>query len=106
MKEYNKLVRDNIPEIIEKSGFEFKTRILTNEEFQKELIKKLLEESKELAEITERDELLEELADVFEVLDYILISERIDMYDIQEYRDRKNMKKGGFDNKVFLEYIK
>jgi predicted house-cleaning noncanonical NTP pyrophosphatase (MazG superfamily) len=106
MKVYNKLIRDKIPHIIEESGFEATIRILDDEEYKVELKKKLLEEVKELLEAEEREDFLEELADVFEVLDYILITEKIDLFDIQEYRVKKNMKKGGFEDKVFLENVK
>jgi hypothetical protein len=41
MKEYNKLVRDNIPEIMVKNGAKPVVRVLTDEEYLKELNKKL-----------------------------------------------------------------
>ena len=42
-KTYNKLVRDNIPNIIKNNGEDPITRILTNEEYKQELEKKLYE---------------------------------------------------------------
>lgn len=47
MKEYNKLVRDNIPEIMIKNGAKPVTRILSDNEYLEELNKKLLEEVNE-----------------------------------------------------------
>lgn len=44
MKEYNKLVRDKIPEIIEKDGHKAKFRTLSEKDFFIALDKKLLEE--------------------------------------------------------------
>ena len=44
MKQYNKLVRDKIPEIIEKSGRRLEYEILTNDAYRTELDKKLDEE--------------------------------------------------------------
>ena len=61
---YDKLVRDKIPEIIEKSGKTCETEILTDEEYIKMLDKKL---SEELAEYHAAQN-LEELADLLEVL--------------------------------------
>ena len=42
MREYNKLVRDKIPEIISNNGENPKIRILDNIEYKKELDRKLL----------------------------------------------------------------
>ncbi len=46
---YNKLIRDKIPKVITQSGGKYKTRVLPEEEFEKELKRKLMEESKELS---------------------------------------------------------
>ena len=64
VKEYHKLVRDKIPEIIEASGKVCKTEILSDEEYLRMLDAKLDEE---LAEY-HQDQSLEELADLLEVL--------------------------------------
>jgi predicted house-cleaning noncanonical NTP pyrophosphatase (MazG superfamily) len=47
MPTYNKLVRDKIPEIIEKEGKTYKTVILDDDQFKLELRKKLKEEVQE-----------------------------------------------------------
>ena len=47
-KTYNKLVRDNIEEIMISKGAKPVTRILSDEEYLTELNKKLLEEVKEI----------------------------------------------------------
>lgn len=61
---HNKLVRDKIPEIIEKSGKKAITRTLTQEEYLSELDRKLNEECEEY----QADKSLEELADMLEVM--------------------------------------
>lgn len=53
-KVYNKLVRDNIPEIIMNDGEYPVIRVLNDEEYKKELERKLLEEYKEVIEATDR----------------------------------------------------
>lgn len=47
MPVYNKLIRDRIPEIIDKSGKKYSVRILDSEEYTKELQKKMYEEMDE-----------------------------------------------------------
>jgi predicted house-cleaning noncanonical NTP pyrophosphatase (MazG superfamily) len=44
MPTYNKLVRDRIPEIIERTGASFNTTILSETDYIKELKKKCYEE--------------------------------------------------------------
>ena len=61
---HNKLVRDRIPEIIEKSGKTAYCHILSNDEYIVELDCKLNEECAEYQE----DKSIEELADMLEVI--------------------------------------
>ena len=65
---FNKLVRDNIPNIIENNGEKAITRILSDKEYRVELYKKLLEESQEVINSQDTEDILEELADVLEEL--------------------------------------
>ena len=60
---YNKLVRDKIPEILDKKGVSYEKRIASDEEYKIELVKKLEEEVAEFKEALSSDE----LADVMEV---------------------------------------
>jgi len=99
LKIYNKLVRDNIPEIMIKNGATPVTRILTNEEYLSELNKKLSEEVKEYLESGE----VEELADIEEVILAILNTKGLTKEELEEIRKDKSSKKGAFDNKIFLE---
>ena len=64
-KVYNKLVRDRIPEIIEKDGASFKTSVLNDEDFKTELLKKLIEEAQEVVGAKDDNkELVKELGDM------------------------------------------
>ena len=105
MKKYNKLVRDNIPRIIKNDGLESKTRILNEEEYEVELRKKLVEEATELSEATNIEEKIYELADIYEIIEYILMTNKIDKRQVDIMRIKKNMKKGSFEEKIFLEYV-
>lgn len=60
---YNKLIRDNVPNICHDKGIETNTRILDDEEYVLELKRKLVEESKEVL-CSDSTGFLEELADV------------------------------------------
>lgn len=99
MKIYNKLVRDNIPEIMIKNGAKPVTRILSDEEYIKELNKKLQEELNEYLS----DGNVEELADLEEVLLAILKLKNISLEEFNKIRIAKVNKRGSFDKKIFLE---
>lgn len=95
---FNKLVRDNIPEIIKKNGQIPHTKVLTEEEYKYALEEKLKEEVNEYIS----DNSIEELADILEVLDAIVQQNK---FSWQEIIDKKNIKKGqrgGFSKRVFL----
>ena len=99
MKIYNKLVRDKIPEIIKSEGREVKAKILNDEEYKKELNKKLKEEVKEYLE----DNNAQGLADIVEVVYGILNSMDITIEEFEKIRKEKAKKRGAFNKKIFLE---
>ena len=102
-KIFNKLVRDNIPNIIENNGEKAITRILSDKEYRVELYKKLLEESQEVINSQDTEDILEELADVLEVLKSIAELENRNLDDVIEIANQKRLKRGGFSKKIFLE---
>ena len=101
MKVYNKLVRDRIPEIIEADGKSCKTRILSDEEYIVALEAKLNEEVAEY----QADKNLEEMADVLEVLQAICIARGYSLEELEALTAKKASKRGGFADKIFLEYV-
>lgn len=102
---YNKLVRYKIPEIIESNGEKPITRILSDEEYRIELEKKLLEEYKEVLKTENSEDRVEELADMLEVIISLAKLENKSLNDIIEIANNKREKRGGFNNKVFLEKV-
>ena len=70
--EFNKLVRDRIPEKIISGGETANCRIANDIFLNTLLLEKLYEECFELIDATDEDEVLEELADVYEVCEAIL----------------------------------
>ena len=99
MKVYNKLVRDKIPDIIkEKDNRDCVTEVLDDENYLKELNKKLQEELKEYLESGE----VEELVDIEEVLRAILKTKKVSYENFEKVRKDKVEKRGAFDKKIFL----
>lgn len=104
-KVYNKLIRDRIPEIIEKDGAIFKTRVLDDDDFKTELLKKLLEEAQEVVGAKDDGkELVKELGDILEIIDYIAKSFDLEKSEIERVKAERKNSRGGFDKKLFLEY--
>ena len=103
-KIYNKLVRDKIPSIIEENGETPIIRVLDESDYKKELEKKLYEEYKEVIEASD-EERVEELADMLEVICALACLENKSLNDIIEIANKKNEKRGAFDEKIFLEKV-
>ena len=96
---YNKLVRDKIPENIDKiEGRKASYKILSDEEYLQELDKKLFEEAHEFVE----EHSVEELADLMEVVSAIMKVQNISLEDVEKARKIKNDKKGKFEDKIYL----
>jgi predicted house-cleaning noncanonical NTP pyrophosphatase (MazG superfamily) len=97
MEKYNKLVRDNIPDFLDKKGIPYEKRIASEEEYKIELIKKLEEEIEEFMEANEP----EELADIIEVIEAL---KKLPEYEnVEEVRKNKREEKGAFEQKIILK---
>lgn len=99
---YNKLVRDLIPDVITKTGKEFSTRILPEDEYIVELKKKLTEELQEYNEAKTDKEAVEELADILELLHAAVKIHGSSVEKLEEVRKAKAEKRGGFEQRIFL----
>ena len=102
---YNKLVRDNIPDIIVSNGETPITRILSSVEYKQELEKKLYEEYKEVLNTTNSKDRIEELADMLEIIISLAQLEEKSLDDVIEVAKTKRLKRGGFDKKIYLEKV-
>ena len=98
---YNKLVRDNIPEIISYNNQKSSYHIATDEEYKNKLLEKLEEEISEF--ITDKNE--EELADIFEVIEHIITTFNFNKEKIFEIKESKAKKNGKFRKKKILEKV-
>lgn len=101
VKIYNKLVRDKIPEIIKADGKTCKTEILSDDEYLKMLDAKLDEE---LAEY-HKDQNIEELADLMEVIYAAAVARGYSVDELEKVRVKKAEERGGFRNKVLLREV-
>lgn len=97
-----KLVRDKIPAIIRATGEEPVVRVLSPEEYLPALLEKLVEESLEAQEAGVED-LLNELADLQEVIRAILAALDWDARTLEEAAKRKVEARGAFTARVWLE---
>ena len=103
-KIYNKLVRDNIPNIIESKGETPIIRILNDDEYKIELEKKLNEEYQEVLNATGKNR-IEELADMIEVIKYLAKTENATLDEVIAIANEKSSKRGAFNDKIFLEKV-
>ena len=98
MPVYNKRVRDKILEIIKSNGQKSTHKILSDEEYTKELINKLGEEVEEY----KTDKNTDELADIMEVIYALADIHGCTPEQLEAIRAEKAEKRGGFNDKIFL----
>ena len=96
--QYDKAIRDKIPEIIQKDGHSCSVKTLSNEEFLEHLEKKL---SEEVAEY-QNDKNPEELADILEVIYRIAQLKGVSKEELEKIRIKKSEERGGFEKNLFL----
>lgn len=100
-KEYNKLVRDRIPEILLEAGINFKISTLSATEYRQLLRKKIIEEAQEIAE-ADAEHLLTELADLYEVLDALIETYGLSLDAILKEQKQRRIERGGFKQRIKL----
>ncbi len=98
MLEYNKAIRDKIPEIIQKDGHTCNVKTLSDEQFLVEIEKKL---SEEIAEY-QKDKNPEELADILEVIYRIAQLKGVSKEELEKIRVKKTAEKGEFKKNLYL----
>ncbi len=102
---YDKLVRDNIPNIILKNGEKPFTRVLTDEEYWQYLLKKDQEELDEVRLAESLEERKKELADKLELIRAMAEFSGFSLNDIIAEADVKRQKNGGFEKRLLLERV-
>jgi predicted house-cleaning noncanonical NTP pyrophosphatase (MazG superfamily) len=100
--QYDKLVRDRIPEIIEANGQCCAVRVLSDEEYAQRLDEKLAEE---VAEYRESGE-VEELADLVELIRAVVTFRGMSWEEFDRIRLHKQAERGGFSKRLWLESVR
>lgn len=95
---YDKLVRDNIPAMIENDGERAVTRILGDAEYRACLERKLDEEVAEF----HQSGAIEELADILEVVSALCAARGHSMDELLKIQQKKRDERGGFERRIFL----
>jgi predicted house-cleaning noncanonical NTP pyrophosphatase (MazG superfamily) len=101
--QYDKLVRDRIPEIIKEAGKEPVTKMVKDSaELKLLLIDKLAEEMQEYTESGS----VEEIADILEVLQALVEKVHgMNWEQVREIQGRKREERGGFRDGIVLERV-
>lgn len=100
-----KLIRDNLPDIMRKKGIGIHERFMDEEEFLVKLKDKLLEEAAEVKNAQNLEELIEELGDMLEVIYTLAQLNGISIDEIEKARMAKRHTKGGFDKKIYNRFV-
>lgn len=99
---YDKLVRDDIPDLIRADGETPETDRVSGEQYRARLHEKLDEEVAEFHD----DPSPEELADVRAVLDALQSAESIAEQDVRDARERKRKERGAFADGIVLHAVR
>lgn len=102
---YNKLIRDYIKDKIERTGESCSVRKITDDqEYQQELLKKVVEEAGALAHVSSREAFLSEYADLMVVLDALTQHLELSEADIKTAMIENVERKGFFKERYFLHW--
>lgn len=97
-----KLVRDLVPALIRESGRQAEVRYLAGAELTNALVAKLCEEAREAAEaVDQKERLVEELADVTEVMSALMRLFGIHDDDVADAAKVKALQRGRFETGAF-----
>lgn len=102
----NKLVRDKMADSMRSKDCIVYDRVLSNQdEFISALKAKLVEEALEVKESKKIQDLIEEVADLFEVVEALLKVSDISLDQIKDAQTLKQIKKGSFSARIFVDCI-
>ena len=103
-----KLVRDNQAEVLNRQGYPCQYRNLSKDELASAIVSKMPEEVEEIKVALNggsRDELIEEIADLQELVGCLVTITGLSPQDIKSTQDQKRNRRGSFLTGQFMEYI-
>lgn len=100
-----KLVRDKVPDLIRASGRTPHVRTLTANSYRSALRDKLREEVAELTAAQTAESVIEEAADILEVLAAIAVDHGVTLDTIGDVAQGKRENRGGFDMRLWLDAV-
>lgn len=115
IKKYNKLIRDRIPEKMDKNGATYEVVELDDSGYKIELMRKMGEEYGEVKDAyanlltndsrENRRKLLMELADLQQCLNSFLSAADFTPEELEDVRQKKEIENGGFEKRLFLKAV-
>lgn len=100
-----KIWRDKAIARLEVCGSCVHSRGLDDQEYDAQLRLKFREETDEVCVSQSKKELIEELADVLEVIDSLCLLHNISREEVVAVQDKKRADRGGFANRIFVDYV-
>lgn len=101
---YNKLCRDNVPDIIRGKGFECDIREVDHDEYKQEIVRKVFEEANGVSNHHGRTSLLKELADLVITIDAVKKEFGISPEEINEAVETSIEEKGGYEDRLYITW--
>ncbi len=100
-----KLARDFVESSCKNKNIKTTSRLLKKEELVHAFKAKIIEEAEEVSEALDKNELIEELGDLMEVIESFMKTADIDPLAVKKSRELKKNQIGGFETGLYLEYI-
>ena len=101
---YGKLIRDRIPEIMDRDGVRYEVQVFGDGAYREALLAKVVEEAEELRAAVGREDVVKELADVLEVLEAVMRVDGIDAEEVRSVQAARRAARGGFERRLALRW--
>ena len=101
----NILVRDKMIEKMSSDGIRVDYKELNEQNYINSLREKIIEEANEVAEENNREKLIYEFADLFEVAQTLAAAVGITEFEITKAQKEKRQKSGGFKKGYFTNFV-